>query len=147
MIASMRTQHYNGFTLIELMITVAIVGILAAVAYPSYQHTVQRSWRTNAASCLMELAQAMERRYTSSSSYLGSDDPPLLPPTSCITEGNMPNRYTFSFDTDEPTTTTFVILAQPVFGGPQAADECGTLAIDETGQKSADESIAKCWQR
>lgn len=131
-----------GFTLIELMITVAIVGILAAIAYPSYQNSLQRSWRSNAASCLMELAQQMERRFTSSSSYLGA-----LPAVGCINEGSMPTRYTFSFAASEPNANTFVILAQPVAGGPQASDACGDLSINQLGQKGSAGSIATCWRR
>lgn len=131
-----------GFTLIELMITVAIVGILAAIAYPSYQDSVRKSWRANAASCLMELAQGMERRFTGSSSYVGT----ALPPSGCPTEGGMAARYGFSFTAD-PTATAFTLRAVPVAGGPQASDTCGTLTINQAGQKGSAGTVSDCWRR
>ena len=59
----------RGFTLIELMITVAIIGILAAIAYPSYVEHIYRSRRAEAEATLMELAQWMERNYMVNLSY------------------------------------------------------------------------------
>ena len=129
-----------GFTLIELMITVAIVGILAAIAYPSYQDSVRKSWRANGASCLMELAQRMERRYTGSSSYEGG-----VPDSGCRQESGMDDRYEFSFAEDEPTATTFILQAVP--SGPQASDTCGTLTITQTGLKGSDGTVSDCWRR
>ena len=124
------------------MITVAIVGILAAIAYPSYQDSVRKSWRANAASCLMELAQGMERRFTGSSSYVGT----ALPPSGCPTEGGMAARYGFSFPAD-PTAAAFTLRAVPVAGGPQASDTCGTLTITQTGQKGSAGTVSDCWRR
>jgi type IV pilus assembly protein PilE len=132
----------TGFTLVELMITVAIVGILAAVAYPSYQSSVQRSWRADAAACLLELAQGMERRFTSNSSYVGT----ALPPAACPTEGGMAARYGFSFTAD-PTATAYSLRAVPVSTGPQASDGCGTLTINQVGQKFAGGNVGVCWRR
>jgi len=62
-------QTQSGFTLIELMITVAIVGILAAIALPSYQESVRKSRRADAKAALLGLANAMERQFTVSNSY------------------------------------------------------------------------------
>ncbi|MBK5969782.1 MULTISPECIES: type IV pilin protein [Thiorhodovibrio] len=146
---------HRGFTLIELMITVAIVGILAAIAYPSYQEHVLKSWRANAASCLLEMANRMERRYTGSSSYAAPTDDALTT-SGCATEGDMPGRYGFAYN-GTPNATTFQIDATPESDGPQVSDDCGTLTINQWGQKGAagadpstDEGkakIAECWRR
>lgn len=135
---------HRGFTLIELMITVAIVGILAAIAYPSYQEHVLKSWRANAASCLLELANRMERRYTGDSAYNSSTD---LPATECVNEIETNGRYAFDFAKDEPTENTFILEAQNQ--NAQANDPCGTLTINHLGQKSqaTGQTTATCWRR
>ncbi|MBK1693625.1 pilus assembly protein PilE [Chromatium weissei] len=137
-----RSQMNTGFTLIELMIVVAIVGILAAIAYPSYQNSVQKSWRANAASCLVELAQNMERRYTATSSYVGT----TLPTSNCNT-AEMATRYVIGFD-GAATATTFSLKAVPQT--IQAGDICGTLTINHMGQKAVTGgtgTASECWNR
>lgn len=129
-------RRQQGFTLIELMIVVAIIGIIAAIAYPSYQRYVLNSYRTTASGCVIELAQAMERQFTASMSY-----PAALPVRNCTTESNMDSRYTFSLDADNSSGTTFRIAATPQ--GVQTGDACGILALSHTGQREADE--ADCW--
>lgn len=129
----------KGFTLIELMITVAIVGILAAIAYPSYQQHVLKTRRTAAQGCLQELAQWMERYYTSNMTYAGAN----LPLTSC--RNDLANFYTFTFSgTPDGTSYTLQAVAQ----GAQANDEvsgtsCSPLTLDHQGTRSP----AACWSR
>jgi type IV pilus assembly protein PilE len=119
----------RGFTLIELMITVAIIGILAAVAFPSYTEYVLRTRRATAAGCMMELSQWMERRYTTVLTYAGS----TLPTTSCQTD--LSSAYTFSISaTPALTASTYQLQAAPT--GPQASDTgCGTLTLNQQGVK------------
>ena len=69
----MNKRYNKGMTLIEVMIVVVIVGILAAIAYPSYQNYVIRANRGAATACLLELSQFMERLYTQNMTY--SPDP------------------------------------------------------------------------
>jgi len=130
------SQRLHGFTLIELMIVVAIVAILAAVALPAYQGTVTKTWRTKAAGCLTELAQGMERRFTSTLSYAGpAATPDVLPPNSCTLDDDMPARYTFNFAATPGTAANPGFTLRAVPQGAQATRDtlCATLSIDQTG--------------
>jgi type IV pilus assembly protein PilE len=134
-------RHGRGFTLIELMITVAIVAILAAVAYPSYQNHVVRTHRTAAKACLSELAQFMERYYTSNLTYVGAS-----PSLGCTTDSGLDNRYSFPAPTGSAVTrTTYTLTAVPA--GTQTRDtQCGTLSITHAGVRSASGSLGTaCW--
>ncbi|SIS85146.1 type IV pilin protein [Neptunomonas antarctica] len=134
-------KKQQGFSLIELMIVVAIVAILASIAYPSYQQYVLKSWRNTAAGCLLDLAQGMERRYTSNMSYVGV----AIPAASCTAENGIAARYTFSFPAD-PTAQAFTLQAAPQ--GAQASDvQCGTLSITHVGVRAASGpgSAQECW--
>lgn len=131
----------RGFTLIELMIAVAIIGILAAIAYPSYRDHVLRTHRTTAQGCLMELAQWMERFYTTNLRYdqTANGVAVALPQTQCRTD--IAAHYTISFS-ENPTATTFTLQAVPQ--GAQASDACGTLTLDQAGVRTP--ATAGCWR-
>ena len=141
----------RGFTLIELMIVVAIVAILAAIAYPSYREHVVKSRRATAQSCLLELAQFMERFYTTNMKYHetagASPEGVELPSTTCTND--LDGHYSFAFADDEPTATTYKIEATPE--NAQAASDtlCGTLGIDQAGEKSEGgtaTAVSECWK-
>ncbi|TSE34689.1 type IV pilin protein [Tepidimonas charontis] len=127
-------MNTRGFTLIEVMIVVAIVGILTAIAYPSYQRYVLKSHRTAAQSCLTELSTWMERYYGANMTYSGA----ALPALAC--RNDLSSRYTFSFGSG-PTATTYTIQAVPI--GSQVPDGCGTLAINQAGVRTA--AASGCW--
>jgi type IV pilus assembly protein PilE len=132
----MKANRQRGFTLIELMVVVAIVGILAAIAYPSYKQHVLKTHRRAAQACLLELAQWMERYYTNKMTYAGA----TLPNTTC--RNDLATRYTFSFS-GTPDANSYTIQAVPRTTGPQASDPCGTLTVNHTGARSP--TTAGCW--
>lgn len=130
-----RLRVARGFTLIELMITVVIIGILASVAFPAYQQWVLRAARAEAQAILLEQAQFMERYFTTNGTYA---DAPLLSNVAPKAGGGT-TRYNIDLDADA---TTYTVQAVPT--GPQTADTtCGTLTVDHTGATGA--NAADCW--
>lgn len=140
--SSHRARLQAGFTLVELMIVMAVIGILTAIAYPSYQSYVVRTNRAVATGCLQEMAQHMERRYTTTMAY---DSVATLPVLTCT--GEVTGRYTFAFATGQPTGTTYAIEAIPA--AAQASDtRCATLGLSQLGAKtiSGTGTVNECWR-
>jgi type IV pilus assembly protein PilE len=136
----------QGFTLIELVIVTVVLGILAAIAIPSYTAYIQRASRSEARGQLLMATQWMERYRTQTGSYTGAALPATLKKSPSVGT----TKYTIDFDAVEVlTATTFKLTATPV--GTMASDECGTLSIDHTGQ--LDQGLAtanakeRCWDR
>ncbi len=134
----MNRYKQTGFTLIELLISVAIIGILAAIAFPLYQSQIEQTRRTTAKSDLMELTQWMERRYSNGFDYRDAGGDPALPFTQSPQNGTA--FYNISF-VGSVTRDTFSLQAVPT--GGQSNDDCGTLTIDEQGTRGA--AQAGCW--
>lgn len=140
---------HKGFTLIELMIVVAVVGILTAVAYPSYAEYVRRGHRADAKAGLLQAQQWMERAATATGEY-----PTTLPNALQLKDAlGIPDptkRYTIGFK-GVATTTTYTLIATRK-AGPQANDRCGDLTMTNTGVRSADSHTvsdveAECWRK
>ncbi len=138
-----------GMTLIELMIVVAIIGILASIAYPSYQEYVRRGQRSEARAQLMEAAQFMERNFTMNNSYAGVGAAQLN--TAGLDQSpKLPQAAVYNI---VPVTAlaTYTLTAVPVGGGMMAGDRCGTLRINQTGAQDvtggATATAAECWGR
>lgn len=136
----------GGFTLIELMIVVAVIGILAAIAYPSYEEHVRKARRADAQTALLELAQFMERHYTANGKYLtAANAAPTLPFSEAPKDGTG-KYYDLSFSA-APTASSYTLRAVPK--GAMANDSCGTLSLSNTGAKgqATGASLATCWRR
>lgn len=132
----MRFSRSGGFTLIELMITVAILGVVAAVALPSYRNHIVKAARVQAQSELLELASMQEKIYLNSTAYTANVATAYtgtaaggLGRTSGTTNDG---KYTLSLVVGTGA-QTFLLTATPVAGQTQAAD--GNLSISEKGQK------------
>ncbi|WP_028487640.1 type IV pilin protein [Thiothrix lacustris] len=137
----------RGFTLVELMITVAIIAILGAIAFPSYTTSVTKSYRSTAKACLLEYSQFMERFYASNFAYnKDSSGTAMSTPTlPCATQSNMNQRYTFSVDT--LAAKTYRVVATPLNTQLTQDTQCGTLSIDQTDTRTASgtSGASGCW--
>jgi type IV pilus assembly protein PilE len=138
----MKAKH-GGFTLIELMIAVAVIGILAAVAYPAYTDSVKKGRRSDAKIALTNAAQALERFYNENNSTYnatGSAAGTLFPTTS---QGGY---YTIGYASGSPTTSAYTLTATPT--GSQANDKCGIFTLNNLGVQGVSGgslNAANCW--
>ncbi|MDT0501733.1 MULTISPECIES: type IV pilin protein [unclassified Halomonas] len=144
----MVVRQNRGFTLIELMIAVAVVGILAAIAYPSYQQYVERTRRGDAIVTLMSLAQAQERHMARCGEYARS----ITADATCADQGlgrattSDEGFYTLALSASA---ASYTLTATPQ--GPQADDElCSEFSLNQLGQRAAEDADEKdstelCW--
>jgi type IV pilus assembly protein PilE len=125
-----RRKYKSGFTLIELMIAIAIIGIIAAIAYPSYQDSIRKARRGDAQADLIQFFANAERRFTELNSYAGT-------PLPIDTDG-----YSYNFSV-ALSATAYTIRATPT--ASQNGDGCGTMTLDQAGQRVNTGTTAGCW--
>lgn len=146
-------RRAHGFTLIELMIVVAIVGILAAIAYPSYTQHIQRSRRVEAEAVMLEAAQFMQRFYAAHNSYqtqINGTTAVALPESlkrSPKDSSDSTKQYTISLPAANLSANTYTLQAEPT--GSMASDKCGKLTLTHTGVKAVSgtgATVKECWK-
>jgi type IV pilus assembly protein PilE len=126
----------SGFSLVELMVTVAIIGILASIALPSYNEHVRKGRRAGGAACAAAMAQGMERYYTTALTYVGA------PAAATLDDRCDPDALQFyTMGVDQIAAKTYRVTAAPT--GRQSGDSCGTLSINHAGNKQP--TTAGCW--
>ena len=141
----MTRQHSsnNGFTLIEMMIVVAVIGIIAAIAVPSYSQYMFDARRTDAIAFLSEVAGEQQRYFTENNQYATSMSE--MGYGDAATFDTPEGHYVVSV-TNPDSTGRFLLTATPVTGGKQAGDdECLAFTISDTGVKGNTGSHTDCW--
>lgn len=136
-------RREGGFTLIELMITVAIIGILAAIAYPSYAAYVARTNRAAAKAFLLEVSGRQQRYLLDARSYAAD-----LTALQMSAPAEVSRNYTITTAPKAGATPPgFTATATPTAGQAARDAGCGTLGIDEAGTKTASgaDGATKCW--
>ncbi len=129
------TTVFKGFSLLELLMGLVIVSILMTIAYPSYQHYLQRVHRQQAVLALMQLSDELARYHFKHHTYDGA----------LLTDLNIPNVLEdhYEMTLDQQTQNTYLLSAKPLFTDTQ----CGTLSLNALHEKniSGEGSIIACW--
>jgi type IV pilus assembly protein PilE len=137
----------SGFTLIELMIAIVIVGVLAAIALPAYQDYIKKSRRAEAAAVLTEAAQRLEVFYSQNGRYCAASDCAAI---AAVFQTTIPAGGTAYYNVGASAVGTKSYTLNAVPAGGMTGDECGTLTITQTGQTSVSGGTlgsAACWRR
>jgi type IV pilus assembly protein PilE len=143
-----KSYAQRGVTLMELLVVVAVIGILSAIAYPSYRNTIMKSNRTDGRRELLTIAGHLEKCYTR---YMRYNDTVNCPIASQLNGSSYPAAMSTYYNfTGSAAATTFAVTATAKAGQLQDTD-CRTLSLDQTGSKTATKSDASannipCWK-
>lgn len=147
-------KNQAGFTLLELLVAIAIVGILASLAVGRYRSYIVESNRNNARTALLLAQQMMERNFLQSSTYTNGLAAGQITSVSNVFGANPAYQISIPNDKTYPLTDTFYTIKATPIGG-QADDACGVFTITKTGQKgvisengvaTATLTAAECWR-
>ena len=141
-----RQYRQAGFSLVELLVVLVIMGVLSALALPGYSRYVQRGNRTEVMAALLEAQHFMERYYSANGQYLSpANAVPMLPQR---LQG-IPSQGTVRYQLSVREATANSYLLQAVPEGSMADDVCGSLTINQTGLRgvlNSTNSVSECWR-
>ena len=141
-----RQYRQAGFSLIELLVVLVIMGVLSAVALPGYTRYVQRGHRTEGMAALLEAQHFMERFYSANGQYLSpANAVPMLPQR--LQRIPLQGTVRYQLSVREATVNSYLLQAVPE--GSMAGDVCGNLTINQTGLRgvlNSTHSVAECWR-
>jgi type IV pilus assembly protein PilE len=131
-------SRHQGFTLVELVIVVLIIGILAAIAVPNYQKYVARTRRAEAWKDMSQIAMQEEEYFANNPTQGYADSQAIQSDSLPFPTSNA--YYLFDVTSDSTNHQTYTITARARPDGPQADDACGKLTLNHLGQRTAEAS-------
>lgn len=149
----MNNRNQRGFTLIELMIVVAIIGIIAAIGYPSYNNYIIKAKRSTAKSFLTQVATSQEQYYLDNKSYaddlslLGYPGDPFFVDKNNHAAAATSSDAIYEIEITASTATSYTLTAKPVNLQLKQDTKCGSLSLTNTGTKtvSGSSKVNECW--